>query len=105
MKLLTKEIEAKFKEIGTQEGVKDPVVVVKFFNACGAGTWFSTGYDPKTKTFYGYVSIFGDYRDEWGYFSLEELESLNNPLAFIKVERDILFKPKKFSKALKEEMG
>ncbi|MGO9613906.1 MAG: DUF2958 domain-containing protein [Dissulfurispiraceae bacterium] len=105
MELLTKQIVAKFKQIGPQDGVKDPIVIVKFFNSFGRGTWFATKYDAKTNLFYGYVSLFQDSRDEWGYFSLEELESLNHPLAFVKVERDILFEPQRFSKAWKEEMG
>ena len=32
MKLLTKEIEKRFAEVGNQEDVADPVVVAKFFN-------------------------------------------------------------------------
>ena len=42
MKLITKEIEALFKKIGRQERVDDPIVVAKFFNPTGAGTWYAT---------------------------------------------------------------
>ena len=31
---------------------------------------------PKTKCFFGYASLFHDINDEWGSFSLEELESV-----------------------------
>ena len=88
MKLLTKTIEARFKKVGSQEGNKDPLVIAKFFNPVGRGYWFATEYDPENKIFYGYVSIFGDECDEWGNFSLEELESLKLPMGMT-IERDL----------------
>ena len=78
MKLLTKEIINRFKKIGSQENEKNPIVVAKFFNPSGAGTWWATEYDPVDKIFFGYVSIFGDHCDEWGSFSLEELENFKD---------------------------
>jgi hypothetical protein len=72
---MTKELEKRFAQVGSQENVKDPVIIAKFVGPTGSGAWYATEYDPKTKTFFGYVSIFGDWNDEWGYFSLEELES------------------------------
>ena len=98
MKLLNKEIEEKFKKIGRQEDVKDPIVVCKFFNPAGAGTWFATGYSPEDKIFDGYVSIFGDECDEWGSFSLEELESYKGQFG-LGIERDLHFDPQPMSKA------
>ena len=76
MKLLTKEIIARFKEVGSQENDKDPIVIAKFFNPAGQGTWWATEYDPIDKIFYGYASLFEDHNDEWGNFSLDELESI-----------------------------
>lgn len=101
MKLLTKEDEKVFEEIGSQENVSDPVAIVKFFNPAGAGRWFATEYNPETKTFFGYVSIFGDHNDEWGYFSLEELK---NFIGFggIGIERDLFFKPTPMSKIIEQ---
>ena len=96
MRLMTKELEKRFLEVGSQENVKDPVIVAKFFNPCGAGTWYATEYDPKTQTFFGYVSIFGDANDEWGYFSLAELESYKGPFG-IGIERDLYFGEQKIS--------
>ena len=95
MKLLTEEIIKRFSEVGSQENEKDPIVIAKFFNPCGAGTWYATEYDPEEKIFFGYVSIFGDWNDEWGSFSLEELEDLHyNGMG---IERDLHFKEKKIS--------
>ena len=67
----------------------------------GPGTWFATSYDPETRTFFGYVSIFCDYNDEWGSFSLEELESYGGPFG-LSIERDLYFTPKVASQALSE---
>ena len=39
------------------------------------------------------MSIFGDYCDEWGYFSLDELESATGPLG-LHIERDLWWKEK-----------
>ena len=102
MKLLTKELEVRFKEVGSQEpkqGEKiDPIVICKFFNPAGAGTWFATEYDPVDKIFFGFVSIHGKESgcDEWGSFSLDELESLKLPFG-LGIERDIHFTEKRFS--------
>jgi hypothetical protein len=107
MKLMTKEVEALFKRFGRQEENNDPTVVAHFFNPSGPGDWWATeSYyvirkeQPRRETeiteveasktngeiegvvvdinFYGYVSIHGDFCDEWGYFSLSELESLSS---------------------------
>lgn len=71
MKLLTKQLETRFAKIGPQSERKDPVVIAKFFNPTGAGTWYATEYDPKSRNLFGYVSMVGDWNDEWGSFSLK----------------------------------
>lgn len=96
MKLLTKELLHQFEKVGRQEEVKDPVVIAKFFNPTGAGTWYATEYDATEGLFFGYVSIFGDWNDEWGYFSLDELESYRGKFG-LGIERDVYFEPKPFS--------
>jgi len=98
MKLLTKEILEKFKKIGCQEDVKDPIVVCKFFNPAGAGTWFASEYDPEDRIFFGYVSIHGDECDEWGSFALSELEAFKGRFG-LGIERDKFFDPQPMSKA------
>ena len=85
---MTKELEAQFAKVGSQDGVKDPIVIAKFFNPAGMGTWLATEYDPKDKIFFGYVSLFNDYNNEWGSFSLEELESVKLPFR-LGIERDL----------------
>ncbi len=88
MKLMTKEIEKRFKTIGSQDGDKDPIVVAKFFYPAGAGSWFATEYNPIDKIFFGYVSIFGNHCDEWGSFSLDELQNFKGRFG-LGIERDL----------------
>jgi hypothetical protein len=99
MKLLTQELLKRFEIVGRQEDIADPVVVAKFFNPTGAGTWYATEYDPETKEFFGYVSIFGDWNDEWGSFSLEELESYIGKFG-LGIERDLNFDEKPISQVV-----
>lgn len=88
MKLLTKQIIKRFQKIGSQEEAKDPIVVAKFFNPTGGQTWYATEYNPTDRIFFGYVSLFGDHCDEWGDFSLDELESVRLPFG-LSIERDL----------------
>ena len=88
MKLMTKAIEKRFKDVGSQDGKKDPIVIARFFNAGGAGTWWATEYNAEDKIFFGYVSIFGDHCDEWGNFSLEELQGFKGTMG-LGIERDL----------------
>ena len=101
MKLMTKALERRFAQVASQENVDDPLIIAKFFNPTGAGTWYATEYDPDTRTFFGYVSIFGDSNDEWGYFSLEELETYKGRLG-LGIERDLYFGEKRFSQVIKQ---
>jgi len=95
MKLLTKEIIKRFKEVGEQD-VEDPIVIAKFFNPNGLGTWYAIQYNEEEKVFFGYVSIFGDSFDEWGSFTLQELEEYRGQLG-LGIERDMWFGEKRFS--------
>ena len=96
MKLMTKEIEKKLPKLYETEDipVEDKVAVVKYFNPCGAGTWYGIEYDPEEKLFFGYAEITDG---EFGYFSLPELESINLPFG-MHIERDLYFEPTKLSK-------
>jgi len=96
MKLLTAELVRRFAKIGRQEEVKDPIVVAKFFNPTGAGTWYATEYDPESRCFFGYVILFGDYNDEWGSFTLDELENFRGRFG-LGIERDRFFRERPIS--------
>lgn len=90
MKLMTKEIENRFKKypIGSQEHVDDPTVVVKYFNPCGAGTWLITEGEKQNNgdwLFFGYCNI-NDW--EWGEVMLSDLENVKLPYG-LGIERDM----------------
>ena len=100
MKLMTKTLEKRFAKVGSQAEESDPLIIAKYFNPCGAGTWYATEYDPKTRICFGYVSIFGDHNDEWGSFSLDELQGYRGPLG-IGIERDLYFGEKRASDVIR----
>ena len=101
MKLITKQLEKRFSQVGSQADAQDPLILAKFFNPAGAGTWYATEYDPKTRLFFGYVSIFGDWNDEWGYFSLDELQSYRGRFG-LGIERDLYFQEQPSSLVIKK---
>jgi len=82
MELLTPELLAEFEKQGYC-GDKRPEnvrVIAKFFNPVGAGAWFATEYYPEEKNFFGYATLGDPDCAELGYFSLDELESLEIPV-------------------------
>mgnify|MGYP001442165692 FL=1 len=101
MKLITNELERRFTQVGSQENVEDPLIIAKFFNPAGAGTWYATEYNPESRTFFGYVSIFGDWNDEWGYFSQDELEAYKGKFG-LGIERDLYFTEQRASQIIKK---
>ena len=99
MKLMTKDLEARFAVVGSQDGVSDPLVIAHFFNPAGAGDWYATEYDPVDRILFGYVSIFRDWNDEWGYTSLDELETYKDQFG-LGIERDLYWKEKRASEVI-----
>ena len=100
MKLLTKELEKRFSAVGSQDGKGEAAVaVVKFFHPSGNWTWLATEFDPETREFFGYVKGF---EGEWGYFSLDELETVKAGPFGLGVERDLYFREKTVREALAE---
>lgn len=99
MELITKELKARFAEIGDQSELDNPIVVAKFFDPTGSATWYATEYDEERNVCFGYVA--GLAFDEFGSFSIDELESLKRPFG-LTIERDLYFKEKTFSELEKE---
>jgi hypothetical protein len=101
MKLMTKEIAKSIPPLYETESVPTPdkILRVKFFDPCGRGTWYAVEFDGEDR-FFGYaVSPLGPDCDEWGYFSLQELESVRNRFK-LGIERDLHFMPAKFSEVV-----
>lgn len=94
MKLLNKELLKAFEKQGdiSRQKASETKVIAKFFNPVGAGTWYAAEWIPEEGIFFGFVSIFNDYNDELGYFSLQELEEYRGSLG-LGIERDLHFKP------------
>ena len=92
MKLLTQEIRNKLPKLGETDSQKDPIIQVKFFCPWNHWTWFAYEFDQED-IFFGYVK--GDF-DEFGTFSLSELESVKGPMG-LKIERDLYFTAKPLS--------
>ena len=91
MELLTKEIIERFKKypLYSQDGKgEDSVVLVKYFNACGSGTFLITEAEQQEDgdwLLFGYCHIF---EWEWGYVLLSELQNLKLPFG-LTIERDL----------------
>ena len=100
MKLITKTLEERFEKIGCQSQTADPIIVAKFFDPCGSATWYATEYDAENKIAFGYVT--GLAFDEWGTFSITELESIKRPFG-LGIERDLYFKEQRFKEIIKEQ--
>ncbi len=95
MKLLTTELRASLPPLYSQENSKDPTIHVKYFCPWSNWTWLVTegSQDQKDFRFFGYVI---GLEEEWGYFVLSELETLQGPGGLM-IERDLYFKPGPFS--------
>ena len=108
MKLLTKELEKKIPPLYSQENVKDPMVVAKFFFPAGSATWWITegswveSNKEKHYLMFGLCMLFTPQEAELGYMNLTELQTLKvNGLG---VERDMYWEPVPLSK-VKERLG
>lgn len=96
MQLLPDELREQIPKLYSQEKVntQDKQVFAKFFFPAGNWTWFVTEGETEGDDYVFFGFVVGDF-DEWGYFTLNELSSIN--VAGLTVERDLHFKPGKFS--------
>lgn len=81
MKLITKEIEKALESqpLYSQEGNPNPQVVVKFFNPCGAGSWYITEGEKKADGDWLLFGLCHIQEAELGYVMLSDLESIRLP--------------------------
>ena len=99
MNLITKALLRRFEQLGSQADKTDPIIVTKFFNPCGAGTWYAIAFEPDTNICFGYVT--GLSVDELGYFSLDELQEFRSRPLFLPIERDLHFTEKRLSEIMR----
>lgn len=89
MKLLTKELERRFAQVGCQEGKGNKAIVIaKFFTPDSSWSWYCLEFLPESREFFGLVD---GHEAEMGYFSLDELEEATGPLG-LAIERDLHWK-------------
>ena len=100
MQLLTAELRSRLPQLYSQENNNDPTVYAKFFCPWSNWTWFATegSQDEDRFLFFGYVIGF---EEEWGYFSLSELEEVRGP-GGLRIERDLYFKSGPFSQVIQQ---
>ena len=92
MKLLTKAIINKATKQYPKGSDMEQMVVAKFFNPAGRGTWYLMNMENEEYCW----GICYKYEWEIGSFSINELKSVSLPFG-LKIERDLYFKPVKAS--------
>ena len=93
MKLLTKDIINKATKQYPKGSDMEQMVVAKFFNPAGRGTWYLMNMNKDEDYCWGICHI---YEWEMGSFSMNELKSVSLPFG-LKIERDKFFSPVKAS--------
>ena len=94
---------SKIPALYAQDGVKDPMVHIKFFSPFGAWTWLLTEYSPEEDRAFGFCYNGNDPQGaELGYVSVAELRGMRK-YGVPAIERDIHFVPKKLSEAKRIE--
>jgi hypothetical protein len=91
MELLTEELKKLLPPLYAQEANSEPMVHAKFFTPWTGWTWFVTEGSQQEDDFIFFGYVIG-HEQEWGYFSLNELESVRGP-AGLTIERDLHFTP------------
>jgi hypothetical protein len=86
---MTKEIEEVavsrgFGIVGNDIPLKESKVLAAYFHPLSSWRWYALEYDPHDRLFFGLVCGF---EMEFGYFSLDELESLR--IGGLGIERNI----------------
>ena len=96
MQLVTAELRASIPKLYSQDNVPtdEKMVYAKFFFPAGNWTWFVTEGEEEEGDYRMFGFVIG-FEEEWGYFSLNELEGVSS--SGLSVERDIYFEPGKFA--------
>ena len=106
MKLITKTLEKRFLQVGDQKNEENPLIIAKFFSPVGGATWYASEYDPETKIAFGYVKDLvpseNGMFDEWGSFSIDELQSVQLPFGLY-IERDLHFQETRFNDLIQKK--
>jgi Protein of unknown function (DUF2958) len=111
MKLLTEELKQQLPPLYSQENVKDPMVICKFFHPLSSLTWYAIEGSPvdengyydteKEKVDFLFFGWIHSDQSELVYFSLNEMEAIN--VGGLGIERDLHFTPKPLSAVKREQ--
>lgn len=85
IKLITKQLEKRFAQLGRQD-VDDPIVVTKLFHPFGQWRHYMIAYEPEDRMYFGWAD---GPEPELGYYSLDELEGVL--VKGLPMERDLHF--------------
>ena len=115
IKLLTQKIKKQLPALYSQEQVKDPWVICKFFDPTGSWVWYAIEGSPvdengfydtdKEKVDFLFFGLVIGFETEMGYFSEKELMEAKQGLKGIQalpIERDLYFKPCRLSEIKKK---
>lgn len=93
MKLMIKQIQDTLPKLYETEDIKtdNKILQVRYLSIYSNWEWYLVEYDDISKVAFGYVM---GNENEWGYFSLEEFQQINDE--DLKIVRDENFKPIKF---------
>jgi hypothetical protein len=94
MELLPDELRQSLPPLYAQEGVKNPIVHIKFFTPDSNWTWYATEGSTEGSDFIFFGYVIG-HEKEWGYFVLSELTAARGPSG-LPIERDLHFRPTSF---------
>jgi hypothetical protein len=83
--------EMKIPELYSQEGAESPIAYVKLFDILSGWTWYVMECEKQENGDYLMFGYVVGVESELGYFSLQEIEKLNQE--FPRIERDLYFKP------------
>lgn len=91
MELLPPELEAQLPPLYSTEKMEDTakLVWISYFHPMSSWHWYVLEYDPGDRTFFGLVD---GHEAELGYFSLDELKSVN--VHGLPIERDMWWEPR-----------
>ena len=99
-KLIPQTLLSDIPDLYATEGETNPLCYVKLFTPDSNWTWYIIEFSKADRsTCYGYVQ---GLDSEFGYFTLEELESIHGPLG-LAIERDLSFTPTPFATIKRDE--
>lgn len=101
MELLPKKLEDTLPPLYATEEIKpeNKILHIRYIAIFSNWEWYLCEYDKETKTAFGFVR---GHEDEWGYFSLQEMQEINDEN--LKIIRDENFQAITF-KELKDEIS